>query len=83
MAADRAGGARNKGTAVVYLVRPDGYLATRGTADRLGSIHDYLRALAPDASRARLEDDSGIGVRPDVSREGRASSEELTTVRRR
>jgi hypothetical protein len=37
---------------MAYLVRPDGYLTARGTPENLGSIHDYLRALAPDAATA-------------------------------
>jgi 2-polyprenyl-6-methoxyphenol hydroxylase-like FAD-dependent oxidoreductase len=41
---------RRAGTPAVYLVRSDGYLAARGTPGRLGSIHDYLSALAPQAN---------------------------------
>jgi 4,5-epoxidase len=52
MAPDTTSYARSDGPLMAYLVRPDGYLAARGTADRLGPIQDYLRALAPEASKA-------------------------------
>jgi hypothetical protein len=83
MAPDHANDRRSEGAPMAYLVRPDGYLAARATPDKLDSIQDYLRALAPDASTARPADDSGIGVRPDVSGGPRASSEELNVIRRR
>jgi 2-polyprenyl-6-methoxyphenol hydroxylase-like FAD-dependent oxidoreductase len=41
------------GTPVAYLVRPDGYVAARGTPEKLGAIHNYLRALAPENGTAR------------------------------
>jgi hypothetical protein len=49
---DGTSGPRRAGTPKAYLVRPDGYVAARGMLEKLGSIHDYLRALASDASTA-------------------------------
>jgi hypothetical protein len=50
MAPNGTSGPRPGVRPLVYLVRPDGYLAARGTPERLGSVHDYLRSLAPDTS---------------------------------
>jgi hypothetical protein len=47
---DHTSGPRRAGTPMAYLVRPDGYLAARGTPEKLASICDYLRALASGAS---------------------------------
>jgi hypothetical protein len=35
----------------VYLVRPDGYVAARGSVARPGRLLDYLRQLYGDADR--------------------------------
>ena len=82
LAPDDTGYARSDGTSMVHLVRPDGFLAARGTPDRVDAIHHSLRALAPDASTAGPAGDSETGVRPDVSGGRRASSGELNVVRR-
>ncbi len=45
---------RRHAAPIVYLVRPDGYLTARGTPTRLGSIHNYLHALANEAQSRRV-----------------------------
>jgi len=56
MAPDGASDRRSESAPIVYLIRPDGYLAARGTPDKLDSIQDYLRVLAPAVSTARPAD---------------------------
>jgi 2-polyprenyl-6-methoxyphenol hydroxylase-like FAD-dependent oxidoreductase len=49
---DDTSGPRRARTPKAYLVRPDGYVAARGTLEKLTPINAYLRALASDASTA-------------------------------
>jgi len=47
--AEAAGGLRPAGR--IYLLRPDGYVAARGSVDRPGHLLDYLRQLFGGANQ--------------------------------